>query len=55
MVYKFVFTPLGGGSSSGGIGVLGETNVCLKTPQIKPIAPLVQTGYEPEPEPVEQP
>lgn len=50
MVNKFVFTPLGGGSSSGGgIGVLGESNVCLKTPQIKPIAPLAQSGYEPEP------
>lgn len=41
MVNKFVFTPIGGGSSSsGGIGVLEEQNVCLKTPKIKPILAL---------------
>lgn len=51
LVNKFVFTPIGGGTSGvkGGIGVLGETNVCLRTPQIKPIAPLPSSTY-PTPE-----
>jgi hypothetical protein len=41
MINKFVFTPIGGGTSgSGGIGVVGESNVCLKVPQMKPIAPI---------------
>lgn len=43
MVNKFVFTPLGGTSSGGGIGVIAETNVCLKVPQMKPIVPLPDT------------
>ncbi len=47
MVNKFVFTPISGGASeSGGIGVIAEQNVCLKTPQMKPIAPLPTTETE---------
>ncbi len=41
LVNKFVFTPIGGGSASGGgIGIISETNVCLKTPQMKPVTSL---------------
>ncbi len=47
LVNKFVFTPISGGaSSSGGIGVLQEQNVCLQTPQIKPLIPLPSSEYE---------
>lgn len=47
MVNKFIFTAIGAGSSSsGGIAVIQEQNVCLKVPQIKPIAAIGQTGYE---------
>lgn len=41
LVNKFVFTPISGGSASGGgIGIIKETNVCLKTPQMKPVTAL---------------
>ncbi len=47
LVNKFVFTPISGGaSSSGGIGVLQEQNVCLQTPQVKPLIPLPSTEYQ---------
>ncbi len=47
LVNKFVFTPIGGGSSSGGgIGVIAEQNVCLRTPKMKPIAALPTSEYE---------
>ncbi len=49
MINKFIFTPIGAGSSSGGsgIGIIAEQNVCLKVPQIKPIVPVAQTGSDP--------
>ncbi len=42
LVNKFVFTPLGSGQTGpgGGIGILKESNVCIRTPQIKPVTPL---------------
>ncbi len=42
LVNKFVFTPIGGGQTGpgGGIGILKESNVCIRTPQIKPVTPL---------------
>ncbi len=45
MVNKFVFTPISGGASSGGggIGVIGEKNVCLNTAQLKPIVSVPST------------
>ncbi len=47
LVNKFVFTPISGGeSSSGGIGVLQERNVCLQTSEIKPLIPLPSSEYE---------
>ncbi len=46
LVNKFVFTPIGGGSSGGGIGIIAEQNVCLKTPQMKPIAALPGSEYD---------
>lgn len=48
MVNKFVFTPLGGGTSAGGggISVIAEQNVCLKVPKIKPVTSLPQSAYE---------
>jgi hypothetical protein len=47
LVNKFVFTPIGGGTSGGGgIGVIKETNVCLRTPQMKPVASLPSSTYE---------
>ncbi|QQS23198.1 hypothetical protein IPM19_01375 [bacterium] len=47
LVNKFVFTPISGGSSSsGGIGVIQERNVCLDTASIKPLIPLASSGYE---------
>lgn len=48
LVNKFVFTPIGAGTSGGGgISVIKETNVCLRTPQMKPIASIPSTGYDP--------
>ncbi len=46
MVNKFVFTPLGGGEggSVGGLGVVSESNVCLRTPKINPVVPVPQSG-----------
>jgi hypothetical protein len=49
LINKFVFTPIGAGASAGGVGVLGEANVCLKVPQIKPITPIPQTTYQTPP------
>ena len=46
LVNKFVFTPIGGGQSGGGIGIIAEQDVCLKTPQMKPIAALPGSDYE---------
>ncbi|HEX3099933.1 MAG TPA: hypothetical protein VHQ41_03085 [Patescibacteria group bacterium] len=47
MVNRFVFTPIGGGTSSGGgIGVIGSTDVCLKVPKMKPIAALPSTAAD---------
>lgn len=47
LVNKFVFTPLGGtNGGGGGIGVIKETNVCLKNPVIKPVAPVANTDYQ---------
>lgn len=47
LVNKFVFTPISGGaSSSGGIGVIQERNVCLDTASIKPLIPLASSTYE---------
>jgi hypothetical protein len=48
LVNKFVFTPIGGGTSSGGggIGVIKETNVCLRTPQMKPVTSIPGSVYE---------
>lgn len=43
LINKFVFTPLGGTSNGGGIGVIKEQNVCLTVPQIKPIVPIAST------------
>lgn len=49
MVNQFVFTPIGGGTAGGnGIGIIKEQNVCLRTAQINPIAPIAQTNYQPE-------
>lgn len=45
LVNKFVFTPIGGGTSGGGIGIIAEQNVCLKTPQMKPVAALPGSDY----------
>ena len=49
LVNKFVFTPISGGSTSGpgGIGIIAERDVCLATPQIKPIIPIAEGGYVP--------
>ncbi len=49
LVNKFIFTPLSGGSTSGpsGIGIIAERDVCLATPQIKPIIPIAEGGYVP--------
>lgn len=48
LVNKFVFTPLGAGTAGGGgISVIKETNVCLRTPQMKPIASIPNTPYDP--------
>lgn len=44
LVNKFVFTPIGGGTGS--ISVIKETNVCLRTPQMKPIASLPTTAID---------
>jgi hypothetical protein len=46
LVNKFVFTPIGGGASGGGIGIIAEQNVCLKTPKIKPVAALPGSEYQ---------
>lgn len=47
LVNKFVFTPIGGGTASGGgIGVISEQNVCLRTPKIKPITAIPNSQYE---------
>lgn len=47
LVNKFIFTPISGGaSSSGGIGVIQEKDVCLQTPQIKPLVPLAASDYQ---------
>lgn len=40
LVNKFVFTAIGSGSTNGGLGVLAESDVCLRTPKIKPVTPL---------------
>lgn len=57
LVNKFIFTPLAGGSTSGpsGIGIIAERNVCLATPQIKPIIPIAQGGYTPSTPPTVPP
>lgn len=48
LVNKFVFTPIGAGTSGGGgISVIKETNVCLRTPQMKPITSIPSSGYDP--------
>ncbi len=44
LVNKFVFTPLGGSSSGGGIGVIAEKNVCLTVPKLKPITSVPATS-----------
>ncbi len=50
LVNKFVFTPIGGGTSSGGgIGVIAEQNVCLRAPKMKPIAALPTSECETPP------
>lgn len=47
LVNKFVFTPISGGSSSsGGIGIIQERNVCLSTATIKPLIPLASSEYK---------
>jgi hypothetical protein len=47
LVNKFVFTAIGAGTgSAGGIGVIAESNVCLRTPKIKPVAAIPTTGSE---------
>ncbi|MEZ4180518.1 MAG: hypothetical protein R3B41_03360 [Candidatus Doudnabacteria bacterium] len=48
LVNKFVFTGLVSGQSSGGggIGLIKETNVCLQTPQLKPVVPVAQSTYD---------
>lgn len=47
LVNKFVFTPITGGSANGGgIGIIAETNVCLKTPQMKPVSSLPTTAID---------
>ncbi len=49
MVNKFVFTPIGAGSSGGnGISIIKEQNVCLRTPQMNPIAPVGSSNYTAE-------
>lgn len=57
LVNKFIFTPLSGGSTSGpgGIGIITERNVCLATPQIKPIIPIAEGGYDPSTPPTVPP
>ncbi len=46
LVNKFIFTPISGGSStSGGIGVIAEKDVCLDVQQVKPIIPLPDSTY----------
>lgn len=49
LVNKFIFTPLAGGSTSGpsGIGIIAERDVCLATPQVKPVIPIAEGGYTP--------
>ncbi len=46
MVNKFVFTAVGAGPSGGGIGVVGEGNICLRNPKMKPVAPIPSTGKD---------
>ena len=47
LVNKFIFTPISGGSSStGGIGVISEKDVCLDVQQIKPLIPVPSSTYE---------
>lgn len=48
LVNKFVFTPISGGSSSsGGIGVILEKDVCLQVQQVKPLIPIPEGDYVP--------
>jgi hypothetical protein len=53
LVNRFVFTPVGGGTTGpgGGLGVLQEQNVCLKTPVTKPVTPVASTDPVPAPPP----
>lgn len=56
MINKFIFTPIGGGSSSsGGIGILQEKSVCLQVPEIKPLVPVASSDYSTSQGPVHAP
>jgi hypothetical protein len=52
LLNKFIFTPLGAGQG-GGLGILAESNVCIRTPQIKPIVPISDTQIDPYTGPVQ--
>lgn len=47
LVNKFVFTPISGGTSSGGggIGVITERDVCIGVPKIKPVTAIPDSQY----------
>lgn len=46
LVNKFVFTAIGSdGQGGGSISIVKESDVCLQTPQVKPIVPIAQTNY----------